>query len=75
MSDGHRRVPFIPQLVFVAFCLAAFAAPSYCQSTFGTVLGTVKDPSGSVVGSAIVKLTNSGTNAVHSAVSNTQWRL
>lgn len=40
-------------------CHAGFA-----QSTFGTVLGTVKDPSGSFVPKAKVQLVNAGTNAV-----------
>jgi hypothetical protein len=40
------------------------------QSTFGTVLGTVKEPSGAVVSGAAVNLTNIGTNAKRSTVTN-----
>lgn len=40
------------------------------QSTFGTVLGTVKEPSGASVPNAAVKLLNKGTNAVRSTVTN-----
>lgn len=40
------------------------------QSTFGTVLGTVKDPSGTVVATAAIRLTNKGTNAARSTLSS-----
>lgn len=50
----------------LALCLTASAAVAYCQSTFGTVLGTVLDPSGGVVPKAKVDLVNTGTNAVRS---------
>jgi hypothetical protein len=40
------------------------------QSTFGTVLGTVKDPQGNVVAAAAIRLTNKGTNAARSALSS-----
>ncbi len=47
----------------------AFSELSYAQSTFGKVLGTVKDPSGSVVPGVKVDLTNTGTNANRSTLS------
>src|SRR5690349_14937118 len=40
------------------------------QSSFGTVVGTVKDPQGNVVAAAAVHLTNKGTNAARSALSS-----
>ncbi|HTS50953.1 MAG TPA: TonB-dependent receptor [Bryobacteraceae bacterium] len=49
----------------MTICLA-----SYGQSTFGTVLGTVKDPSGSAVPRATVDLTNVGTNATRTTTTN-----
>lgn len=52
------------------FCLLILCRASYAQSTFGTVLGTVKDPSGSVVGKASVELVNVGTNAIRAAITN-----
>ncbi len=56
---------------FVAlFAALVFSEALNGQSTFGTVLGTVKDPSGAAVPSAIVKLTNSGTNSVHSTITS-----
>ncbi len=50
--------------------LAAVSAMSYGQSTFGTVLGTVKDASGSVIAKATIELINPGTNAVRTAISS-----
>lgn len=41
------------------------------QSTFGTILGTIKDPAGGVVPNAIVELTNVDTSATRSTVSKT----
>ncbi len=40
-----------------------FSEPLNGQSTSGTVLGTVKDPSGAAIPTAVVKMTNTGTNA------------
>ena len=40
------------------------------QSTFGTVLGTVKEPSGAVVPGAKVAITNLGTNSAKSTVTD-----
>ena len=45
-------------------------APAHAQSTFGTVLGTVKDPSGAAVPKAILSLTNTGTTSTRSTVSH-----
>ncbi len=46
------------------------AAAGYGQSTSGTMLGTVKDPAGSVVAEAVVTLVNEGTSATRSTVTN-----
>jgi hypothetical protein len=47
------------------FCTSAFA-----QSTFGTIVGTVKDPGGNVVVGAHILLTNQGTSAQRTAVTD-----
>ncbi len=47
------------------FCTSAFA-----QSTYGTILGTVKDPGGNVVVGAKILLTNQGTSAQRNAVTD-----
>ena len=68
--SAERRRPrfgfhFALAVAWLTFCLA-----SYGQSTFGTVLGTVTDPSGSAVPRATVDLTNTGTNAVRTTTTN-----
>src|SRR5277367_6263110 len=62
-SPGARRWV---RTGLLAIGLWASAGVAYCQSTFGTVLGTVQDPSGGVVPKAKVDLVNTGTNAVRS---------
>jgi hypothetical protein len=47
--------------VFLLIVLAAAPAPA--QSTFGTILGTVRDSSGALVADAQVTLVNTGTTA------------
>jgi outer membrane receptor protein involved in Fe transport len=47
-----------------------FTAASYSQSTFGVVLGEVKDGSGAVVTGARVRLTNAAENASREVVSD-----
>src|SRR5690348_7100956 len=57
------------KLLILVLCLAGMA--TFCvrvdaQVTFGSVLGTVSDPSGATVAGATVKLTNSGTSETRS---------
>ncbi len=55
----------------MVLCFATFVSKAtYGQSTFGTVLGTVKDPSGSTIAKAKIELLNTGTNATRSTESN-----
>jgi hypothetical protein len=62
---------FVFHLALAIACVLAFCQASYAQSTFGTVLGTVKDPSGSLIPMATVELMNTGTSALRSTVTNT----
>jgi Carboxypeptidase regulatory-like domain/TonB dependent receptor len=55
--------------VAVVWVLASSGA-IHAQSTFGTVLGTVKDPSGNLVSLAKVELRNKGTDAARSTLTN-----
>ena len=50
--------------------LSAFAATLQAQSTFGTILGTVKDATGAVVPGATITVTNKGTTAQRTATSD-----
>ncbi len=65
MSTSKVRSHLILLLAAVALCPALRP-----QSTLGTVLGVVKESSGSIVQSAMVKLTNTGTNAERSTLSD-----
>ena len=66
----RRRMRFPSRLGLVAFSVLTFCQASFGQSTFGTVLGTVKDPSGASVRTAKVDLVNTGTSAARSTVTN-----
>ena len=46
--------------------------PASCQTTFGSIVGTVTDPSGAAIGQAAVKLTNLGTSEVRTTVTSTE---
>src|SRR6202451_2788829 len=63
--------PQTNRLAFALFCILALSPASFAQSTFGTILGTVKDPSGSLIPMAMVTLMNNGTNAQRTAVTDT----
>jgi hypothetical protein len=57
--------------VLLLGCLALLgSAPSVAQSTYGAILGTVRDASGAVVTGAQVTLLNTGTTASRTAVSD-----
>jgi hypothetical protein len=67
---GKRLAGLVSRLALAALCVLAIPNPSPAQSTFGTVLGTVTDPSGGVVANAKVQLVNTGTNAVRESLSS-----
>src|SRR5277367_682981 len=46
------------------------AASAFAQSTFGTFVGTVQDQSGSVIGGAVITLTNLDDNSVRTATTS-----
>jgi hypothetical protein len=60
-------------LPLVVLALSLWAIPNLnAQTDTGRVLGTVVDPSGAAVPGAAISLTNTGTGAVSSAVSDAQ---
>ncbi len=69
-SRDRRWTRLVLQMALAAYFVLAFCNLGYGQSTFGTVLGTVKDPSGSFVPMATVTLTNTGTTAAHTTVTS-----
>ena len=71
VTRDRRWARFVLQLALAIACVLALSQASYGQSTFGTVLGTVKDPSGGLVPMAKVELMNAGTNATRTTTTNT----
>ena len=63
MSLGRRSLGLI-------FGLAMLTTPAWSQSTFGSVLGTVHDPSGAVISNGAVVAVNNGTSAKRSTVTD-----
>jgi hypothetical protein len=66
-SAGMRRIVF---LVVAGFIGPFFTGMAAGQSTFGSFVGTVHDPSGGAVPSAVVKAVNTGTSAARSTVAD-----
>jgi hypothetical protein len=60
----------IARISFLLIAALAFATPSFSQ-TFGQITGIVTDPSGGVVVSATVTVTNPETNFTRSETTNT----
>jgi hypothetical protein len=56
--------PFVISLSIV-LCAVCLATTALAQSIFGTILGTVTDPSGAVVPNAVITVTNQGENISH----------
>jgi Carboxypeptidase regulatory-like domain len=54
----------------ILLVLVLAAASAIGQSTFGTFVGTVQDPSGASIGGAIITITNLDENTVRSAPTN-----
>ena len=72
MSKQHSRNQRSLWKCVAAVCglLLAFSSEIRAQSTFGTVLGTVKESTGAVVPNAKVQLLNKGTNASRATVTD-----
>lgn len=56
----------------LALTLFAYAPAIYAQTTFGSIVGTVTDPSGAPITNATVTLTNLGTAGKQTAPTNAQ---
>jgi hypothetical protein len=57
-------------LLILTACVISSGLQAMGQSTFGSIVGTVKDQSGSVVPGAMVTLVNVGSSAKHTATSS-----
>jgi hypothetical protein len=58
------------RLVLVSCLGFLLSVPALAQSTYGVILGTVRDSNGAVVQGALVALVNTGTTAMHTAVTD-----
>ena len=57
------QISFTRLLLLAGFALAAVAPTTYAQSTQGLIVGTVEDPTGAAVSTALIKVTNTDTAA------------
>jgi hypothetical protein len=71
MLSSSMRMRLSALVSFLACCLLAIGvSPAAAQSTYGAILGTVRDSTGALVPAADVKLVNTGTMATRTAVSD-----
>src|ERR1700676_3098084 len=56
----------------IAVCVVWLSVPVGAQTTFGTILGTVTDPSGAVMPNVTITVTNEGENISHNVTSDAQ---
>src|SRR5262245_38560657 len=68
MNTGNSLHIGRPSLLVVLMALLATPLPLKAQSTFGTLTGTVTDPSGAVVAGARVVITNKRTQVGRTAL-------
>ena len=66
-----RTKPFVIALSFAA-CAFFLAIPLLAQTIFGTILGTVTDPSGAVMTGVTITITNQGENISHDVKTDAQ---
>ena len=57
--------------IIAGVALLAASGPVFAQSTFGVVLGEVRDSSGGLVRGAAVRLTNTAENTTRETTSDT----
>jgi hypothetical protein len=71
LSSPDRVCGKLVRRLLIFFCLTLLAANRLpAQSTFGAILGTVRDSSGALVEGAQVKLVNTGTTAARLATTD-----
>jgi carboxypeptidase family protein len=68
--DKRKRSRFLLQRLSLGLVAAGGLFILHGQSTFGTILGTVRDPSAKAVGLVKVELVNKGTDARRSTLTN-----
>ena len=69
LISGLRRLS--PPLLSIAIVVALISGRSVVgQSTFGSVLGSVRDPSGATVANCVVTVENKGTSRIRSTITD-----
>src|SRR3954471_21669245 len=67
---GRGKLISLSRLLRCAMLLASSQLVSWGQSTFGSFVGTVKDPAGAAIPAVVVSLTNKGTSAKRDTVTD-----
>ncbi|MEP7272945.1 MAG: carboxypeptidase-like regulatory domain-containing protein, partial [Acidobacteriota bacterium] len=70
MHTSKREFSLEIYLIAAIFLSGVMPAAILAQSTFGSVLGTVRDTSGSIIPNAAVKLTNIDENTSRTLQAN-----
>ncbi len=69
-----QKIRFLAALTVVLSVLALLEAPAAAQVLYGSILGTVEDPSGAVVPSAAVIIKNTQTGSSREVIADEQGR-
>src|ERR1044071_7719605 len=67
MANFYRTLRII---LFVCIITAAISRIALAQSTFGTIVGTVRDPSSALIPGCVVTIENSGTSVKRSTITD-----
>lgn len=70
MSQSTARVVRIPSFARIGLLLTFASAMAFAQIDTGSIVGTVRDPSGAAIPKATVNLTNKATSQISSTVTN-----
>ena len=70
VSPEWLRACLARRIVLLAFVAALAAVPVCAQSTFGSILGLVRDGTGAVIQGAKITLLNTGTTATQTALTD-----
>jgi hypothetical protein len=65
---------FVQKLALLSFVAGLFTSPAYSQVLYGSLVGTIVDPSGGVVANATVTATNRDTNQTYKETTDSGGR-
>ncbi len=71
MRNLRSSFIFLLGLTLCLLFMGVFSSQTYAQSTYGTVSGTITDPSGGAIADVQVTITNLGTSEKHSQTTGT----